>query len=126
MMDDAASGRATGITRFQTGQRMSQATSHNGTLYVAGQIALAASHAPVAEQTRLVLDQIDNILAAAGSSRERILSATIWLRDMADFGEMNAVWDVWIPPSAAPARATVGAALALPGLKVEIAVIAAL
>jgi len=49
----------------------------------------------------------------------------IWLDDMADFAEMNAVWDAWVPEGAAPARACGDAKLAAPKFKVEITVIAA-
>lgn len=115
----------TDIRRVQSNSRMSQAVVHGGVVYLAGQIALSARDAPVAEQTAVILSQIDALLSEAGSARDRILSATIWLTDMVDFDAMNAVWDDWLPAGAAPARATVGAALALSGLKVEIGVIAA-
>ena len=115
----------TDIRRIQANPRMSQAVVHGGVVYLAGQIALGAREATVAEQTAVILSQIDALLREAGTTRDRILSATIWLTDMADFDAMNAVWDDWLPAGAAPARATVGAALALPGLRVEIGVIAA-
>ena len=114
------------VTRIGQTGRMSQAVVSAGVVYLSGQIALAARGAPVAEQTRAILAQIDALLAEAGASKQTLLSATIWLTDMAAFDEMNAVWDDWLAPGAAPARATVGALLALPGLAVEIAVIAAL
>jgi enamine deaminase RidA (YjgF/YER057c/UK114 family) len=79
----------------------------------------------VAEQTRNVLAQIDKLLIESGSSRERILQAIIWLTDMADFAEMNAVWDGWIPAGHTPARATGEAKLAAPTYRVEIIVTAA-
>ncbi|WP_347267942.1 RidA family protein [Paracoccus sp. (in: a-proteobacteria)] len=111
------------ITRLETGTRMSQAVIHNGIAYLAGQVGTAG--APVAEQTREVLAKIDRLLAAAGSDKTRILSAQIWMADMADFAEMNAVWDAWVPAGHAPARATGESALATPDYKVEIIVIAA-
>lgn len=113
------------ILRIQPGPRMSQAVVHNGTVYLAGQIALDAVNGSVAEQTRAILGRADALLAEAGSARDRILTATIWLADIADFAEMNAVWDAWVPADAAPARATVEARLAAPGFRVEIAFVAA-
>jgi enamine deaminase RidA (YjgF/YER057c/UK114 family) len=110
------------ITRLHTGPRMSQAVIHNDTVYVAGQVGEGAT---VAEQTRNVLAQIDKLLIESGSSRERILQAIIWLADMADFAEMNAVWDGWIPAGHTPARATGEAKLAAPTYRVEIIVTAA-
>lgn len=118
--------RPTGIDRIKPGARMSQAVVHGGLVYLSGQIALDAVGASVTEQTRQILAQVDAILTTAGTDKGRLLSATIWLTDVATFAEMNAVWDAWIGGGPAPARATVGAALALAGLAVEIAVIAAL
>ncbi|MDF3852886.1 RidA family protein [Paracoccus sp. P2] len=111
------------IKRIETGPRMSQAVIHNGTVYLAGQVGKPGE--PVAEQTREVLAQIDRLLAECGSDKTRILSAQVWLADMADFAEMNAVWDAWVAPGHAPARATGESALATPDYKVEIIVTAA-
>ncbi len=113
------------IRRLQAGPRMSQAVVHNGTVYLAGQVALDATDANAAGQTRAILARADALLAEAGTSRRRLLSATIWLADMADFAAINAVWDGWVPADAAPARATVQATLATPAFKVEIAFVAA-
>ena len=114
------------LKRIKTGPRMSQAVVHGSTVYLSGQIALDGRDKPIAEQTRMVLQQIDALLEDAGTDKSQIVSATIWLTDMANFGQMNEVWDAWVSPGAAPARATVGAALALSGLFVEIGVVAAL
>ena len=111
------------ITRIETGKRMSNAVVHNGTVYLAGQVGKPGTN--VTEQTREVLAQIDRLLAEAGSDKTRILSAQIWLASMADFAEMNAVWDAWVAPGHAPARATGDSALAAPDYKVEIIVVAA-
>lgn len=113
------------IQRFETGNRMSQAVVHGGFVFLAGQVALDAPGAPVAEQTRNILARIEALLARAGSGRQNILSATIWLSNMASFEEMNGVWDAWVPPGQAPARATVEARLAAPHFAVEIGIIAA-
>jgi enamine deaminase RidA (YjgF/YER057c/UK114 family) len=110
------------ITRINPGKRMSEAVVYNGTIWLAGQVGEGET---VTEQTRDVLAQIDRLLAEAGSRKENILQAIIWLADIADFAEMNAVWDAWVPQGHTPARATGEARLAAPKYKVEIIVTAA-
>ena len=112
------------ITRIGSGPRMSQAVLHNGSVYLAGQVGHAGQS--VAEQTRTALAEVDRLLAEAGSDKTRILSAQIWLADMADFAVMNAVWDAWVPAGHTPARATGESRLASPDYRVEIIVVAAL
>jgi enamine deaminase RidA (YjgF/YER057c/UK114 family) len=114
------------IERIEPGPRMSQAVIHNTTVYLAGQVATAARGRSVAEQTRDILARIEQLLAEANSDKSHILSATIWLVDMATFADMNSVWDRWVVDGATPARATVvSTQLAAPDYKIEIAVIAA-
>jgi enamine deaminase RidA (YjgF/YER057c/UK114 family) len=110
------------IRRIESGPRMSQAVVHNGIAYLAGQVG--APGESVATQTTAVLAQIDRLLAEAGSDKSRILTATIWLADMADFAEMNSVWDVWVDKDNPPARATGEAKLATPDYRVEIIITA--
>jgi enamine deaminase RidA (YjgF/YER057c/UK114 family) len=110
------------IQRFETNPRMSQVVVHNGVAYLAGQVWRGAT---VREQTEGTLKLIDKWLASVGTDKSKLLSATVWLSNMADYNEMNAVWDAWVPPGTAPARACVEAKLVLPELKVEIAVICA-
>jgi len=114
----------TDITRYGTGPRMSEAVAFNGILWVAGQVGEPG--ASVADQTRQCLAEVDRILAAAGTDKTRILSAQIWLADMASFAQMNAVWDAWVPQGHTPARATGEAKLATPAYLVEVIVTAAL
>lgn len=111
------------ITRFDQGPRMSQAVRHGDTIYLSGQVALPGQG--IAEQTGAILAQVDDLLERAGSDRHHILNATIWLKDMADFGAMNAVWDAWIADGAGPARATCEAKLAMPEYRIEVIIIAA-
>ena len=111
------------IQRIGSGPRMSQAVIHGDTVYLAGQVG--APGESVTAQTKAVLASVEALLAQAGSDKSQILSATIWLADMADFAEMNAVWDVWIDGKDAPARATGEAKLATPDYKVEVIVVAA-
>jgi enamine deaminase RidA (YjgF/YER057c/UK114 family) len=114
------------IERIEPGPRMSQAVIYNKTVYLAGQVATNARGRNVAEQTRDILTRIEQLLGEANSDKSHILSATIWLVDMATFADMNSVWDRWVVNGATPARATVvSAQLAAPDYKIEIAVIAA-
>ncbi|WP_299707183.1 RidA family protein [uncultured Tateyamaria sp.] len=111
------------IERLHTSDRMSKIVKHNGVAYLCGQVGAGDS---VAEQTADCLSRVDELLTEAGSDRERVLQAVIWLADMADFVEMNAVWDAWVPQGHAPARACGEARLARDVLKVEIIVTAAI
>jgi enamine deaminase RidA (YjgF/YER057c/UK114 family) len=117
-------GSVTKIERKETKQRMSRIVIHQGTVYLCGQVAADATKS-IEEQTQTMLDKVDALLLSAHSDREHILSATIYIKDMADFAQMNAVWDAWVPQGHAPARACVQAAMARPELLVEISVIAA-
>lgn len=110
------------IERLQTSQRMSKIVKHNGTVYLCGQVGEGES---ITEQTESCLARVDALLKEAGSSREQILQAVIWVSDMAYFAEMNAVWDAWVPEGHAPARACGEAKLAREVLKVEVIVTAA-
>ncbi|MCI5110332.1 MAG: RidA family protein [Marivita sp.] len=110
------------IERQEIGTRMSKIVKHNGTVYLCGQVGAGDT---VTEQTQDCLARVDALLKQAGSSREQMLQAIIWLSDMADFAEMNAVWDAWVPEGHAPARACGEAKLARPELKVEVIVTAA-
>src|SRR6202050_1473167 len=97
------------IKRIQTGPRMSQAVIHNKTVYLAGQVAGGPS---VAIQTREILATIDALLKEANTDKSRLLSATIWLTDMATFAEMNGVWQAWVGAGQTPARGPGGGAQA--------------
>lgn len=111
------------IKRIEVGPRMSQAVVHGSVAYLAGQVATGNG---VGAQTKAVLAQIDALLAAAGTDKTKILTATIYLADISTFAQMNAEWDAWVPAGNTPARATLEAALATPDYKVEIVVTAAI
>ena len=113
------------IQRIDPGNRMSEASIHGGIVYLAGQVAEDA-FADIEGQTAQVLAAIDALLAQAGIDKTRILRAQIYLADIGDFAGMNRVWDTWVVPGNAPARATVEAKLANPAWKVEIVVTAAI
>ncbi len=114
----------TDIKRLETGPRMSQAVIANGFVFLAGQVGEPGTS--VTDQTTAILNQIDALLAQAGTDKTRIVSAQIWMADMAKFAEMNAVWDAWVPQGHTPARATGESALATPDYSVEIIVTAVL
>ncbi|MCC7040872.1 MAG: RidA family protein [Burkholderiales bacterium] len=116
------------IERRHPGKRMSDAvvfTPGHGEriVYLSGQVADDKS-VDMAAQTQQVLATIDRLLGEVGSDKSRLLSATVYLPDMADFPTLNAVWERWVVPGATPARATVQAALAHPDYKVEIQIVA--
>ena len=111
------------IQRYVTETRWSQVVVHNGVAYIAGQVG--TPHRTVAEQTIEILSLIDSLLVEAGSDKTKLLSAQIWLADMRDAEDMNAVWDAWVPAGHAPARTCVETRLGEPGTKVEITVTAA-
>ena len=112
------------IKRIGIGARMSKAVVYNGIVWVAGQVGVPGES--VAAQTATCLAEVDAILAEAGTDKTRILSAQIWMADMADFAEMNTVWDAWVPQGHTPARATGEAKLATAKHLVEVIVTAAL
>jgi enamine deaminase RidA (YjgF/YER057c/UK114 family) len=113
------------ITRIDPGQRFCKAVVHNGTAYLAGLTASDLS-AGTTGQTEQILAAINHYLAEAGTSKSKLLTANIWLRDIADFALMNAAWDAWIDRANMPVRATVEARLAGDAYRVEIQVTAAL
>lgn len=114
------------IKRIEPGARMSEAVIHGGKVYTAGIVADAMVGKSVLEQTKEVLQQIDAILAKAGTDKTRILKANIWLTDISTFAQMNQAWDAWVVSGKTPARATVEAKLAAAGYDVEIMIEAAL
>jgi enamine deaminase RidA (YjgF/YER057c/UK114 family) len=113
------------IQRLHVGKRLSEVAIHQGTVYLAGQIAEDMTH-NIEGQTREVLAHVDRLLAEIGSDKTRILMCQVFLADIKDIAGMNAVWDEWVAPGAAPPRATVEAKLARADCLVEIVVTAAL
>lgn len=106
-----------------------QAISHNGLVYVSGQIALDPATgelriSSLEEETRLVLKNLGSVLAAAGSSYEQVIKCSIFLSDMSLFSQINQIYGEYFPEATAPARETV-AVKGLPrGVNVEISCIA--
>jgi len=113
------------IERIEVNKRLSEAVIHGDTVYLCGQVADDLK-ADVAQQTREVLANIDKMLARAGSSKAKLLTATVYLKSIADYKAMNEIWDAWTAPGVAPARTCVGGvALFSPDALVEITVSAA-
>lgn len=110
------------IRRIEPGKRMSQAVIHGGLVYLAGQVGEGED---VAAQARAVLGNVDRLLAEAGTSKAKLLQATIWLADMGDFAAMNAVWEAWVDPANPPARATGEVRMASDANLIEIIIVAA-
>ncbi|MGO4523507.1 RidA family protein [Microvirga sp. 2MCAF35] len=116
----------TDIRRIGVAARYSDLVMHDGTAYFSGYVPETSLGLSVAEQARDILGQIEQSLAEIGSDKSRLLYTTIWLADIASYDEMNAIWDAWIIPGQAPARACVESKLADPDYALEIQVIAAL
>jgi enamine deaminase RidA (YjgF/YER057c/UK114 family) len=116
----------TDIQRIEAGSRMSGAVIHGSKIYTAGIVADKAIGKSVFEQTQEILQQIDALLASAGSDKTRILKANIWLADISTFAQMNQAWDAWVVAGQAPARATVEGKLVTPDYSVEIMIEAAI
>jgi enamine deaminase RidA (YjgF/YER057c/UK114 family) len=112
------------VKRIQVGPRLSQAVVHGNTVYLAG--VVAGDEPTTKAQTEAILKKIDGLLAAAGTSKSNLLSATVYLADMKTYDQMNAAWDAWVDPVNTPARATVEAKLAQSKFLVEIMVTAAI
>ncbi|SAK74438.1 MULTISPECIES: RidA family protein [Caballeronia] len=112
------------VTRHHVGARLSEIAIHNGTVYLAGQIA-EDTEQDISGQTREVLGHIDRLLEEANSDKSHLLSVQIYVSDMANFPAMNAVWDTWVAAGNTPPRATVEAKLANPACLVEVVVVAA-
>ena len=106
--------------------KFSQAVIHGDTVYLAGQVAADRAGKDVREQIRMVFAQIDDLLQQAGSDRSKMLNVTVLLADIGDFGVLNEEWDGWVDDATLPARATFQAPLALPDIRVELVVTAAL
>jgi len=113
------------LSHHDSNTRMSQITIHNATVYLAGQVPGDAT-ADMRGQTEQVLARIDELLAKAGTSKEHLIAAQIWVASMTEFDQMNAAWDAWVVADRPPVRAAVEARLAKPEWKVEIMVTAAL
>ncbi len=112
------------ITRIDPGKRLSGAVVHGETVYLAGQVA-DKTKLDIKGQTQEVLGKIDKLLAKAGTKKSNLLSVQIFITDMRNFAAMNEVWDKWVDPNNAPARATIEASLANSELLVEIMAVAA-
>jgi enamine deaminase RidA (YjgF/YER057c/UK114 family) len=112
------------IKRLHIGKTLSEVAIHNGTVYLAGQIAEDATQ-DIGGQTREVLGHIDRLLQEAGSDKSRILMCQIFIADMQYFPGMNAAWNEWVAEGQSPPRATVEAKLAKPEWLVEMVVTAA-
>ena len=113
------------IDRLDAGPRMSEAVCFNGIAYLSGQVPQDASK-NIQGQTREVLEEIDRVLAKLGTDKSKLLQAQIFLKSMSEFSGMNEIWDAWVVPDSAPARATTEANLANKEWRIEIMVTVAL
>ncbi len=114
------------IHRQYSNARMSKIVRHGELVFLCGQTSSGSALVGIEAQSSEVLRRVDALLTEAGSARSRLLSATVYLKDMQDFAAMNQVWEAWLPADAAPARTTVQAHLASADLLIEITVVAAM
>lgn len=114
------------IQRIKISKRFCEIAIYHHTAYFAGQVPENTLHLNAYEQTKEVLNLIDQLLEEIGSNKARILNSQIFLANMADYDLFNQAWDEWVDPQNPPARATVQAALADPRWKVEIVITAAI
>ena len=106
----------------------SQAIRANGFLFVSGQIALRPDtkeliEGDVRQQTERVMENLKGIVEAAGSSFEKVVKTTVYLKDMNDFAAMNEVYGRFFAVNP-PARATIEVARLPRDVKVEIELVA--
>ncbi|MBC7148928.1 RidA family protein [Ciceribacter selenitireducens] len=112
------------IERQDVNHRRSRMVKYNGMCFLSGQFS--DSDGDITRQTQETLAKIDDLLERAGTNRSRLLTAQIWLRDMADFADMNKIWDAWIDPENPPTRCCGQVLMADPDMRIEIVVSAAL
>ena len=108
-----------------------QAVSYNGLLYVSGQIAIDPATGnlvldDIEAETHKVLQNLKAILEAAGSGLEKVLKATVFVKDMNQFGRINTVYGTYFKPEFAPARELVQVSELPKFVNIEISVIAAI
>ncbi|MDE1167810.1 MAG: RidA family protein [Pseudomonas sp.] len=113
------------LHRIGTTARFSEIVIHHDTAYLAGQVS-QLSEGDISAQAQDVFDKIDALLAKAATHKGQLLSAQIWLADMADYAAMNQVWDAWLADVDAPVRVCVQAPMAKKHYRIEVQVIAAL
>lgn len=113
------------IERHQKNEKLSRIVVHNGTIYLSG-LTADDKDADTASQTRQILKKADALLESVGADRSQLLCAQIWLKYVEDFDAMNKTWVDWLDGAEPPARATVGASFALPDIRVEIQLTAAI
>ena len=112
------------IKRYEGTGRMSKAVTFGDTLYLCGQVGKTEN--TIEAQTAEVLGKIEDLLNLYGSSKRHILSATLYIKSMSLFGQMNSVWDSWVENGFEPARTCVEASMANESILIEITVTAAL
>ena len=99
------------ITRLGVTERNSQAVIYGNLVFLAGVVpGPDPAELNITWQAKLTLEKVEKILKDAGTGKEKLLSATVYLRDINDFNEFNAVWNAWIAPGNPPARTCVGQA----------------
>ncbi|AFJ46686.1 putative translation initiation inhibitor [Shimwellia blattae DSM 4481 = NBRC 105725] len=112
------------IKRNNPKPRLSASVEYGNLVFLSGQTPKTRD-ADISQQTREVFEKIDALLLEAGSDKRHLLSAQVWLKDIArDFDSFNEEWVAWLPEGFSPARAAVQADMARPDILVEVMVTA--
>lgn len=125
MQQSAAVSVKDDIQRFETVKRLSRIVVHNKIAYISGTLA-DDPNGTVEEQTQNILSKMDGWLESVGSHKTRILTATVWLKDVEDAPKMNSVWEAWMPEGCAGSRSCVQSTPGRAAFAVEIALQAAI
>ncbi len=113
-----------GIKRYRSNKLFSEVVVYNGVAYVSGQVDYRQSRT-CAAQTAEILQLMDRLLEEAGTNKENLLQAIVYLASPSDFEEMNIEWNKWIVPGHEPARTVVGSQFSNPGWLIKISLVAA-
>lgn len=112
------------IQRNHPQPRLSASVGYGDLIFLSGQTPISSDQ-DIRVQTREVLAKVDALLAEAGSDNRHLLSAQVWLKNMAqDFAGFNEEWVAWLPEGHSPARAAVQAEMARPDILVEVMITA--
>lgn len=115
------------IERFDvndaTGGTTSRCVAYGDMVHIGG-ITARDTSGDVAAQMRDILETVDRYLTQTGASRSDVLTVQVWIKDMALFADMTAVWNEWVDPEIPPARACVSGDLYRPDILVEVNVTA--
>ena len=113
------------IRRIDTTAKLSKVVVANGFAFISGQVGKSCD-ASARTQAEEIFAKADGYLAQAGTSKDKLVSATVWVKDLNELPEINAAWEAWIPNGTAPSRSCVQSTPASSQFAVAIAFVATL